>query len=221
MNSTRLSIGERIVRALAIIVFVSTIIASAVLMFGNSRKDSVIVLEDTPISIEDIKPTGELYVLTCYTEEYVIKDTIRKPIGQVNTGLNFLDNAVNTASSWLDSKHKCIQMEKAQVSFFLNLDSIYYDVNEKEGIVYITLPKIEFKLSPQGSPFLSDDKSFWKEYDTNILKQEAKRKIESRFDTPENRSKAMLYATTVLGQFVKQCGLEPRFTNQYLERKQE
>lgn len=217
MNN-RLSIGERLVRAVAVIVVVGTVIMSAILLLGNSRDDSVIVLEDTPASIEKIRPTGELYVLTCYTEEYVMKDTINKPVSQLNTGLHLIDEAVNTATSLFDTKHKCIQMEKAQVSFFINLDSVKYDVNKEEGIVYVTLPKVEFKLSPQGSPFLSDDEAFWKDYDTNILKQEAKKKIERKFDTPENRSRAMLYATTVLGRFIRQCGMEPRFTNQYLER---
>jgi len=220
MNN-RLSIGERLVRAVAVIVVVGTVVMSAILLLGNSRVDSVIVLEDTPASIEKIRLTGELYVLTCYTEEYVMKDTISNPVGQMDTRLHPIDGFFNTVTSVLDTKHKCIQMEKAKVSFFINLDSVKYNVNKEEGIVNVTLPKVEFKLSPQGSPFLSDDKAFWNDYDTNILKQEAKKKIERKFNTPENRSKAMLYATTVLGRIISQCGMEPRFTNQYLERKVE
>jgi len=219
--SNRLSLSERLVRAVAVIVVVGTVIMSAVLLLVNSAGNRAPVLEDTPLSIEKIRPTGELYVLICYTEEYVMKDTISNPIIQLNTGLNIIDNAVNSATSLFDKKHKCIQMEKAQVSFFINLDSVNYDIDKEEGVVYVTLPKVEFKLSPQGAPFLSDDEAFWKDYDTNILKKEVKRKIERKFDTPENRNKAMLYAMSVLGGFIRQCGMEARFMNQYLERKEE
>lgn len=214
-----IKIVEKTIRGVSVVVVLITVVAIVYLLFTMRDDDRGLVLEDTPISIEAVRPTGELYVLTCYTEEYVMKDSLNEPLGKLKTGYQLIDGVVNTASSILDTHHRCIQMEKAQVSFYINLDSVVYNVDNEHGIVYVTLPKVEFELSPQGSPFLSDDRRFWKDYDTNILKREAKKKIEDRFDTPENRLKALLYATNAIGQFVRMCGMEPVITNKYLERK--
>lgn len=221
IGKTQIRLSERLVRAVTVVVVCCTVLAIVYLLFGMNSSKQGIVLEETPVSIEAVRPTGELYVLTCYTEEYVMKDSLNEPLGKLNTGYGFIDDVVNSASSLLDTRHRCIQMEKAQVSFYINLDSVVYDVDEERGIVNVTLPQVEFKLSPQGSPFLSDDKKFWKGYDTNILKREVKQKIEARFDTPENRQKALLYATNAIGQFVRMCGKEPVITNKYLERKRD
>ena len=219
MMKIPIKIVEKAVRGVTVVTVLSTVITIVYLLFTMREDDRGIVLEKTPISIEAVRPTGELYVLTCYTEEYVMKDSLNEPLGKLNTGYQMIDGVVNSASSLLDTRHHCIQMEKAQVSFYMNLDSVIYNVDSERGIVHITLPKVEFKLSPQGSPFLSDDRKFWKDYDTNILKREAKKKIEDRFDTPENRLKALLYASNAIGQFVRMCGMEPVITNKYLERK--
>lgn len=219
VGKMQLRLSEKLVRRITQGVVCCTVVAIVYVIFGMRSSNQGIVLEETPVSIEAVRPTGELYVLTCYTEEYVMKDSLDEPLGKLNTGYGLIDDVVNSASSLLDKQHRCIQMEKAQVSFFVNMDSVVYDVDRENGIVNVTLPKVEFRLSPQGSPFLSDDKKFWKGYDTNILKREAKKKIEERFDTPENRQKALLYAKNAIGQFVRMCGMEPVFTNKYLERK--
>ena len=206
-----------VAQTVATLLLLVTVAAALWVVLRPADTPKRLQLASTPINIEEVRPTGELYVLSGYTEDYVIKDTIDKPLGRMNTGLSFLDNAVNTATSPLDRHHKCIQMEKAKVSFVLNLDEVEYSVDSVNRVVAITLPKVRFKLSTQGAPFLSDDKDFWRDYDTNRLKREVKQRIAERFDTPDNRSKAMLYATNAIGSFVELCGMEPQFTNKYLE----
>lgn len=183
--------------AIVLIFLVIAIVISVVVVghCNSSHKEyQDIVIEETPIQIEDIRPKGEIYVCTSLVEDYVIEHRTEMHLGI------------------LPEKHSCIQILRQKISYRINLDKVRY-VPDTLNVVVVELPPVEYTASTQSSPFISDDEEFWiKELlSTNNLKAKVERQIRRRFDTDANRKKAERYAEEALSELLSKLGYEARF----------
>ncbi len=183
--------------AIVLIFLVIAIVISVVVVghCNSSHKEyQDIVIEETPIQIEDIRPKGEIYVCTSFVEDYVIEHRTEMHLGI------------------LPEKHSCIQILRQKISYRINLDKVRY-VPDTLNVVVVELPPVEYTASTQSSPFISDDEEFWiKELpSTNNLKAKVERQIRRRFDTDANRKKAERYAEEALSELLSKLGYEARF----------
>lgn len=161
-----------------------------------------VTLEATPVDIESIRPRGELYLCTAVAEDYATLQRTRAIAGL------------------FPQHHACVQMVKQKVGYRIDLEKIVYETDTLHTLI-VTLPDVEYVVSTQESPFMSDDESFWSSdlESTNKLKYKAEMKIRKRFDTPENRKKARRYAEESIRYLLMQLGYDVRFTPQLEERK--
>lgn len=161
----------------------------------NSRHESKeIVIEDTPILIEDVRPRGEIYVCSSVYEDYATERRTEQHLG------------------FIPEQHSCIQILRQKVCYKIDLDKVTYTPDTLNAVV-VRMPEIEYTASTQSSPFLSDDEDYWKKAlpCTNALKQKVERQIRGRFDTPENRRKAEKYAKEAMAELLGKLGYEARF----------
>lgn len=189
---------------MVVVVLVMIMVAVVVGQCGSSdEKRSEIVIEDTPIQIEDIRPKGELYVCTSLVEDYTIERRTEMHLGI------------------LPEKHSCIQILRQKISYRIDLDKVRY-VPDTLNVMIVEMPPVEYTASTQSSPFISDDEDYWiKELpNTNGLKAKVERQIRRRFDTDANRKKAERYAEEALSELLGKLGYEARFKPR-VERKLE
>ncbi len=158
-----------------------------------------ISLKDTPAVIEASRPIGILYLYTTVTEDYAKDAFYGSGIGSSVLGK---DNGL------FKKKHDCVQILKQQVSLTMNLDKVRYEPKENSDTVLVSLPDVEFTQSTLSSWFKSDDEDEESavQYDAKPLIQKVERKIKTRYNTPENRSKAEEKAKKTISDFLKQCG---------------
>lgn len=158
-----------------------------------------ISLKDTPAVIEASRPIGILYLYTTVTEDYAKDAFYGSGIGSSVLGK---DNGL------FKKKHDCVQILKQQVSLTMNLDKVRYEPKENSDTVLVCLPDVEFTQSTLSSWFKSDDEDEESavQYDAKPLIQKVERKIKTRYNTPENRSKAEEKAKKTIADFLKQCG---------------
>ncbi len=156
-----------------------------------------VVLEDTPIEIEDVRPTGELYVSTAIMEDYTTLQRTERHLGII------------------PEEHSCVQIVRQKCSFVVDLDKVVYEKDTLNRL-YVRLPELRYVASTQNSPFMSDDEDFWIESlpNTNGLKQKVARQIRERFDTPENRKKAKSYAESAVSAMLSKMGYEVTFVSE-------
>lgn len=194
MRKIILSLGDTLFKYITLAVAVFTVVASAFMMSKAFPSADHTLLEETSVTLEDMRPEGTLYLMTAYTEDYVLhRDSVSSWLGLVTT------------------HHSFLQMEHAFVHFTMNLDSVRYQLAPDEpGVVYVSLPEPDFRISSQRSPSMSDDEAFWSQRDTNPFVREVQEKIRSRYCTPENMDKARVYAWETLSSLMAQFGLEAR-----------
>lgn len=170
----------------------------------NLTQPQEIVLEQTPISLEDIRPRGELYVCTSVLEDYVREQHTEHHLGLI------------------PEQHSCVQILRQKVSYRINLKDIVY-TPDTLNIVFVRMPDVIYTASTQDSPFLSDDEAYWNKQlpNTNSLKRRVEKKIRQRFDTPANRQKAEQYACEAVAQLLRQMGYEPLFEPTVIEQKKD
>lgn len=161
-----------------------------------------IALEKSPISIESVRPKGELYLSSAIVEDYVTLRRTEKHLGVI------------------PEEHSCVQILKQKVSFKIDLDKIIYKPDTL-NVIIVTLPDPEYVASTQNTPFMSDDESFWEKElpSTNGLKQKVEEKIRKRYDTAQNRKRANKYAEEVVSAMLMQMGYEVRFTPKIEQNK--
>ncbi|MCD8235781.1 MAG: hypothetical protein LUD00_03825 [Prevotellaceae bacterium] len=189
---------------MTVVVLTAIVTAVAVMRCGSSEeKRPEIVIEETPIQIEDIRPKGELYVCTSLVEDYTIERRTEMHLGI------------------LPEKHSCIQILRQKISYRIDLDKVRY-IPDTLNVMIVEMPPVEYTASTQSSPFLSDDEDYWiKELpNTNGLKAKVERQIRRRFDTDANRKKAERYAEEALSELLDKLGYEARFKPR-VERKRE
>lgn len=154
-----------------------------------------ISLKPTPVVIEDVKPIGELYAYTAFTEEY---------------NKYFMEDP--GAVSALNENVGVVLTMRAQVSYILNLDSVHYESSATSDTVTIRMPRLRFVMERQqtnlyGGTDRADN--FNSSYRFDIIENA----IKLRYDTQENYEKAMQNARQVLGDFVTRLGKKPKFEN--------
>lgn len=162
----------------------------AVRCIDSCSEEEEIAIEDTPVVIESIKPIGELYAYTAITEDFSI------------------DN-VEKVGFFRKSYYKAVQTLRMQVSYVLSLDSVGYQRLPGSDTVVVSLPPLRYQQSPQGGRLLCEVEMA--DYDAASAIQVVEQKIRSKYDTPENREKALQHVREVLATFVVQCGLIPKF----------
>lgn len=190
------------------IIGIAAIIAATVLvtrkcMSDNENKDEGLIIEDTPILIEDIRPKGELYVYNMVVEDYTTEQRTSMFLGII------------------PQKHTCVQMLKQSISYKIDLDKVKY-TPDSANVVFVELPDVEYVASTQDSPFISDDEEYWKEAmpNTNAMKSRVERQIKRKYDTQATRELAKKNAQIKLTILLRKLGVEPRFTGS-ITRKDE
>lgn len=158
-----------------------------------------ITLKDTPTVIESTRPIGVLYLYTTVTEDYAKDAFYGSGIGSSLLGK---DNGL------FKRKHDCVQILRQQVSLTIDMDKVQYQPVEGTDTVKVSLPDVEFAQSTLSSWFKSDSEAEESavEYDSKPLIERVERKIENRYNTPENRCKAEGKAKETIADFLKQYG---------------
>ncbi|MBO6080496.1 MAG: DUF4230 domain-containing protein [Bacteroidales bacterium] len=187
------------------IVIYSTIVillvAAVVLISKIAHKADTneITLKDTPTVIEATRPIGILYLYTTVTEDYAKDAFYGSGIGSSLLGK---DNGL------FKRKHDCVQILRQQVNLTMDMDKVQYQPIEGTDSVKVCLPNVEFTQSTLSSWFKSDSEAEENavQFDAKPLIQRVERKIENRYNTPENRIKAEEKAKETITDFLKQCG---------------
>ncbi len=158
-----------------------------------------LTLKDTPAVIEATRPIGVLYLYTTVTEDYAKDAFWGSGVGSSVLGKN---------NGLFKRKHDCVQILRQQVSLTMDLDKVQYQPVEGTDTVRVCLPAVDFSQSTLSSWFKSDSEAEESavEFDAKPLIKRVERKIENRYDTPENRCKAEEKAKETIADFLKQCG---------------
>ena len=158
-----------------------------------------LTLKNTPAVIESTRPIGILYLYTTVTEDYAKDSFYGSGIGSSVLGK---DNGI------LKKKHDCVQILRQQVSLTMDMDKVKYQPMENSDTVFVCLPAVDFTQSTLNAWFKSDSESEESavQYDAKTLIKRVERKIEARYNTPQNRKKAEEKAKQTISDFLKQCG---------------
>ena len=191
-----------------IIVSLLVLLTAAVCLLSrlNSRKNSEeIRLEETATVIEATRPVGILYLYSTITEDYA-KDSF--------WGSGLGSSILGKDNGLLKRKHDCVQILKQQVNLTMNLDKIRYEVVGNSDTVMVYLPDVEFSQSTLSSWFKSDNENEEGavQYNASPLIKRVERRIEARYNTPENRRNAEEQAQSIIAGFLKQCGTTAVFS---------
>jgi len=183
--------------AIAIILLVAAVALWSRL--SHRQNPDEITLKDTPAVIEATRPIGILYLYTTVTEDYAKDSFYGSGIGSSVLGK---DNGL------FKKKHDCVQILKQQVSLTMDLDKVRYEPLENSDTVLVCLPDVEFSQSTLFSWFKSDDEDEESavQYNAKPLILRVENKIRTRYNTPENRTKAEAKAKETIADFLKQCG---------------
>ena len=171
-------------------------IVCGVLIKRCAPKDAeVLPMEETMASIEEVRPRGDIYVCSAMIEDYTTKRATEK---------NFI---------LPDEEHSCVQTMRQKCGYKIDLDKVEYSMDEERGVVYVTLPDLEYVASTQSSSFLSDDSEYWVKHlpNTNTMKRTVEELIKQRFDTPGNRRKAERYAEDAISNVMERIGYQTEF----------
>ena len=177
------------------------LIAGVVLLSKILHKTDAdeLTLKNTPAVIESTRPIGILYLYTTVTEDYAKDSFYGSGIGSSVLGK---DNGI------LKKKHDCVQILRQQVSLTMDMDKVKYQPKENSDTVFVCLPAVDFTQSTLNAWFKSDSESEESavQYDAKTLIKRVERKIEARYNTPQNRKKAEAKAKQTISDFLKQCG---------------
>lgn len=165
----------------------------------SQKNNGEIQLKETATVIESTRPIGILYLYTTITEDYA-KDSF--------WGSGLGSSILGKDNGLLKRKHDCVQILKQQVNLTMNLDKIRYEVVGNSDTVMVYLPDVEFSQSTISSWFKSDNENEEGavQYDAAPLIKRVERRIEARYNTPENRRKAEEKAKSSLSEFLRQYG---------------
>lgn len=191
-----------------IIVSILVFLTAAVCLLSRlslSRSENDIRLEETATVIEATRPVGILYLYSTITEEYAKDSFWGSGLGSAILGK---DNGI------LKRKHDCVQILKQQVNLTMDLDKIRYQMVGNSDTVMVFLPDVEFSQSTLSSWFKSDNENEEGavQYNASSLIKRVERRIEARYNTPENRRRAEEQAKSIIAEFLKQCGKTAVFT---------
>ncbi|MBO4503811.1 MAG: DUF4230 domain-containing protein [Bacteroidales bacterium] len=165
----------------------------------SQKNNEEIQLKETATIIESARPIGILYLYSTITEDYA-KDSF--------WGSGIGSSVLGKENGLLKRKHDCVQILNQQVNLIMDLDKIQYKVMEGSDTVLVFLPEVEFSQSTISSWFKSDNENEEGavQYNAAPLIQRVERRIEARYNTPENRRKAEEKAKSSLSEFLRQYG---------------
>ena len=165
----------------------------------SQKNNGEIQLKETATVIESTRPIGILYLYTTITEDYA-KDSF--------WGSGLGSSILGKDNGLLKRKHDCVQILNQQVNLTMDLDKVQYKVMENSDTVLVLLPDVEFSQSTISSWFKSDNENEEGavQYDAAPLIKRVERRIEARYNTPENRRKAEEKAKSSLSEFLRQYG---------------
>ena len=168
-------------------------------VWSNKAHPSMLI--PTTAQIVSIMPCGELYVATS-----VIEDFTSEQATEYHFGL-------------FPEEHTCALIMQQKVSYVIDMDSVKYDV-QADGHILVTLPQPRFTASTRNIRFISDNEGFWRERktDTSDMKTKVAEQIRYRFDTPEHRQQATLYAREAIAHILNQLNYEADFRPVVTER---
>ena len=156
-------------------------------------------IEDTAAIIDSIKPSGKLVLYKSELEDYTIRTAKEGII--------------------LTEGHSIVCVLNCTCSYYIDLDSIKYDV--QDSVVVVTMPKVKYECNRQKSKFIEDDADFWAKNikKTAGMNAEVENKIKYKFDTADNRKKAEQHAENVIYDMLTQMGLDVKFERKLELRK--
>lgn len=183
----------------AIIVILLVAAVALISKITHKTDTDELTLKDTPTVIEATRPIGVLYLYTTITEDYAKDAFYGSGIGSSVLGK---DNGL------FKRKHDCVQIIRQQVSLTMDMDKVQYEPVEGTDTVKVCLPEVDFTQSTLSSWFKSDSEAEENavQFDAKPLIQRVERRIELRYNTPENRRKAEEKAKETIADFLKQCG---------------
>lgn len=191
--------------AAALLAIALIVIALSVAHCTEKEDEDVgIVLEETPIQIEAVRPKGEIVVCSSIIEDYASVKKTERTLGLIET------------------QHHCIQILKMKCSYKIDLDKVEYQTDDSTKTIWVKMPELEYNASLQDSPFISDDEEYWKDAlpSTNKLKAKVAKQIEKRFCTPTNKQKGERYAEEAIYKMLTGFGYDVQFVRT-LEKKKE
>ena len=167
----------------------------------NYLLQSDITIKDTPAVIEDIRPTGLLYLSSAITEDYAL-DHFK--------GSGYGSSILGKGNGILKGDHQCIQILQQQVNYVMNLDSIRYEESNDSSKLVVILPEVKYTSSTTSSTFMSDneDEEGKVGYNATPLINRVEQQIRKRYDTPANRAAAREQAENILTDIFAHCGKE-------------
>lgn len=173
------------------------VVAGVVIVKCYADKDDDLQIQETMLTINEIKLKGEIYVCSALIEDYTVKRKTEKRL------------------LLSDKEHSCIQTLTQKCSYKIDLSEVGYLVNDSIGVVYVRMPDIQYVATTQKASFISDDSQYWAENmpNTNAMKKTVEQQIRHRFDTPNNRRKAQRYAEDAIIDMLSKLGYQTEFFN--------
>ncbi|MBQ0023713.1 MAG: DUF4230 domain-containing protein [Prevotellaceae bacterium] len=180
--------------AIVFITFIAGIVITLLIANGKNS-NTEIVIEDSPLEIQEIRPKGDIVVCSAIMEDYA-------PVRETEHHL-----------FTTDEQHTCAQLLTQKCCYKINLDKVEYIVSDSTKTVLVKIPEPEYKSYTQSSEFISDDEEFWAEAlpSTNDLKKKVEQQIMNKFCTPANKRKAERYAEDAITNVLKSVGYEAEF----------
>lgn len=171
--------------------------------YKDSQGPTKIIIEETPIKIDSVRPVGKIYVCSAIITDAVVE---------------------TKEESFLllkKRKHSRVYSMTTKCSYVVDLDSVKYEADNKNKKLTVTMPKLTYTTTGvQDSQLISDDDKYWAGQNINGLIKKVQKKIRTNFDTPQNREKANLYAEDVVRSVFENMGYEVVF-NRTLTNKKE
>lgn len=191
---------------LLLILLLATLFIARRCRHQPQAEEPTLTIADTPLTVEDVKPIGELYLYTTVTEDFEKGSFM---------GSGYGSSLLGEGNGILKKKHHCVQILRQQVSFTINLDEVVYEEDSASNIVFVTLPPVQFVQSTIHSWFKSDneDEEGAVKYDASPLIDRVEAKIRKKYDTAVARAQATEKAKNVLTDIFQSCGKELIFND--------
>ncbi len=173
------------------------VVAGVAIVKCYSDQDDGIQIQESMVTINEIKLKGEIYVCSALIEDYAVKRKTEKRM------------------ILSDKEHSCIQTLTQKCSYKIDLSEVGYLVNDSIGVIYVRMPDVQYVATTQKASFISDDSQYWAENmpNTNAMKKKVEEQIRQRFDTPNNRRKAQRYAEDAIIGMISKLGYQTEFFN--------
>lgn len=193
--------------------------------YKDSQGPTKIIIEETPIKIDSVRPVGKIYVCSAIITDAVVENRVEKKIDgifdEVGRRVSSKIGQEGTYKKLAEKEHSAVYSMTTKCSYVVDLDSVKYDADNENKKLTVTMPELTYTTSgAQDSQFISDDEQYWARQDINGLIKKVQKKIRTNFDTPQNREKANLYAEEVIRSVFENMGYEVVFNRTLIKKKE-